>query len=498
MKSAADRKSTRILTKRIYMVCLAMGVLFAASNIHLLVAAGKFVDAHQNDTERHLVEGEIEQLKLLTARDQAQISRWDQAVEAVYHGGDVEAFARREFAGWFWNDFGITLSAIVDGDGTVDVAVREGRIVDPAEATAAVMANADLLRRAEARYDLMKVRFESGYTVRSDPLDRNDPIYVAELRRYEGQPAVVVAQAIIPDGTALVPFGPPSILLTVKFVTPGTVEQSRRFLGLNSFTIGGSIEVGAREQLHTLWLNERAGERPIRVTWTSEPDSQAMWDGVLPVLGAIFVIMISCLVFVARGQGRAARVLAEREAENRFLAFHDPLTGLANRLKFDSTAEELLEDHAEESWAIACIDLDEFKAVNDTYGHHAGDAVLCKAADVVRSMAGENGLAARIGGDEFMVLFTGETGQQQLRCLCETMISRLSQDMYFEGGKARISASIGVAWYRRDGFTVKEVIRAADAALYRAKQAGRGATHFAGEQDGASTAPLRRSEGRAA
>ncbi len=498
MQRAAGRKVTRIITKRIYLVCLAIGVLFAASNIHLLVAAGKFVDAHQKETERHLVEGEVEQLKLLTARDQSQISRWDKTVQAVYHGGDLEAFAGEEFVSWFWNDFGINMNAIVDADGTVELGVKEGRLVNAEEVQATVVANADLLRRAQARFDLMKVRLDDGYTVRADALDRNDPLYVAELRRYEGQPAVIVAQAIIPDGAAVIPFGPPRIMLTAKIITPATIEQSRRFLGLDTFTLGGSTEVHGNETMHTMWLNERAGERPIRLTWTSEPDSQAMWEGVMPVLAAIFVVMVSCLVFVARGQDRANKALAERDEENRFLAFHDPLTGLANRLKFDSTVEDLLEDRTMSSWAIACIDLDEFKAVNDTFGHHAGDAVLCKAAEIMRETAAETGLAARIGGDEFMVLFKGDTGRTHLRCLCDTMIARLSQEMYFEGGKARIGASIGVAWYGEHGNTVKEVIRAADAALYRAKQAGRGATYFATERERANTVSPRPSEGRAA
>lgn len=498
MLKSAEHRTTRVIRMRIYLVCFAIGVLFAASNIHLVVAAGRFVDAHQDQVERNLVRSEIDQMAYTAARDQAQISRWDRTVEAVYRG-EAHDFVRDEFAGWFWNDFGISMNAIVAADMKIDVAVVEGRMVDPALVSDDVRAHADIIERAQARFDRMKVRFGDGYTVQADALDRSDPIYVTEIRRYHNKPAVVVAQAIVPDGTALVPLGPAKILLTVKVITPALVEHARRSLGLDSFVIGGASRTDGSERLHTIWLNEAPGERPVRVTWTSAPDSQAMWEGVLPVMAAIFVVMVSCLFFVARGQSKGARALAEREAENRFLAFHDPLTGLANRLKFDRAVEALAERNpAGGSWAVACIDLDEFKAVNDTFGHHAGDNVLCKTADVLHTVAGQHGLVARIGGDEFMVLFAGDTDRAHLRRLCDTMIARMSQDMYFDGGKARIGASIGVAWFPRDGSSVKEIMRAADSALYRAKQSGRGVTCFAGERESEPAAGVGRRNGKAA
>ncbi|WP_372841165.1 GGDEF domain-containing protein [Phaeovulum sp.] len=167
--------------------------------------------------------------------------------------------------------------------------------------------------------------------------------------------------------------------------------------------------------------------------------------------------------------------LAQQAAEAQALC--DPLTGLANRRALEreltrSTAEAMRGGSA---FAIAQIDLDHFKAINDTLGHAAGDFVLTHVADILRAETRQNDLVARLGGDEFVLLLRGAIEPDQLRKLGERVIARLEAPFYFEGAACRISASIGVALSRCYGLPDGEqIFTDADAALYAAKRAGRG------------------------
>ncbi len=128
------------------------------------------------------------------------------------------------------------------------------------------------------------------------------------------------------------------------------------------------------------------------------------------------------------------------------------------------------------------MDLDQFKAVNDTYGHQAGDAVIVTAANRIADRVGDSGLAARVGGDEFIVLLRDRLDRQNVLRLCDDLILSVCQDIPFEGGTAQIGASIGVAWWPDDAKTASTIIRSADEALYRAKETGRGRAYLASDK----------------
>ncbi|MBW6505847.1 MAG: GGDEF domain-containing protein [Rhodobacteraceae bacterium] len=166
---------------------------------------------------------------------------------------------------------------------------------------------------------------------------------------------------------------------------------------------------------------------------------------------------------------------AQRAAEAQALS--DPLTGLANRraleLELARTVAEAARDGA--GFALAHIDLDHFKAVNDTHGHAAGDRVLVHTANMLRAEARRSDLVARVGGDEFVLLLRGAIEPLALQALGERVIARLEVPVDFEGAPCRISASIGIALsHCYDPPDVDRMATDADAALYEAKRFGRG------------------------
>ena len=154
---------------------------------------------------------------------------------------------------------------------------------------------------------------------------------------------------------------------------------------------------------------------------------------------------------------------------------------MPNRLQFDHALDAIIVDNEQERCAILCLDLDRFKAVNDTYGHQVGDVVLRTAAGRIADAVGNAGMVARVGGDEFIILLRDKLDHASVHARCERVISSVCKGIVFDGGVAHIGASIGVAWWPDDARTAKNIIRSADVALYRAKDNGRGQVWFAGD-----------------
>ncbi len=177
-------------------------------------------------------------------------------------------------------------------------------------------------------------------------------------------------------------------------------------------------------------------------------------------------------------QQRLSLLEQEREFQRmqaEYLASHDALTGLPNRNLFRQHAIECMEAAREEHQPLALmfLDLDNFKMVNDTLGHVAGDALLVEVSHRMRGILGGEGFLARLGGDEFGVLLRGG-GVGMFFELAHAMIDVI-KDVYDFGGQrvSTIGCSIGMAVYPDDGEDVSELLRHADAAIYESKRAGK-------------------------
>lgn len=170
---------------------------------------------------------------------------------------------------------------------------------------------------------------------------------------------------------------------------------------------------------------------------------------------------------------------ARRAAEERALT--DPLTGLGNRRALELALQRAAGSAAAggPGFALAHLDLDHFKAVNDSLGHAAGDRVLLRVAEVLRGETREQDVVARIGGDEFVLLLPGLTDPARLSALARRVIAGLETPIEAAGHPCRISASIGMA-LSPDHPDPARLLHAADTALYAAKRAGRARWAFAG------------------
>jgi diguanylate cyclase (GGDEF)-like protein len=168
------------------------------------------------------------------------------------------------------------------------------------------------------------------------------------------------------------------------------------------------------------------------------------------------------------------------EVKIEYMAHHDALTDLANRVLLDQRLELALvrRAHEEEMVAVHHLDLDQFKAVNDTFGHPAGDKLLKIVADRLRGLIRETDTIARTGGDEFVIVQAPITDPAQATSLAQNIIALMSEPFDLDGHRAVIGASIGIAIGPGDGSRPDKLLRNADLALYKAKDDGRGTFRF--------------------
>src|SRR5204862_451459 len=152
---------------------------------------------------------------------------------------------------------------------------------------------------------------------------------------------------------------------------------------------------------------------------------------------------------------------------------HDALTELANRVLLNARLEQTL--GREEMVAVHHLDLDQFKAVNDTFGHHAGDKLLKIVAERLCGLVRDTDTIARMGGDEFVIVQTPIADPADATSLAQRVIKGLSEPYAIDGQQAVIGASVGISVGPGDGTTPDTLLRNADLALYRAKGARRGA-----------------------
>ena len=215
------------------------------------------------------------------------------------------------------------------------------------------------------------------------------------------------------------------------------------------------------------------GKPPIGAVEVISPYSiieQDVWLDVrkiyLVILAGLALLWAVLFPIVARASNQLRRQAAEHER----LAKHDGLTGLANRTLFSAELEAALERGPT---GVLMVDLDDFKLINDSYGHHNGDLVLQCAALRLREAVRDADTVARLGGDEFGVVVPQTSGREEMDTVVERICSALREPIVVEGQTFHVSGSAGAAVSPEDGADATALLRVADAAMYRDKLSAR-------------------------
>ena len=180
---------------------------------------------------------------------------------------------------------------------------------------------------------------------------------------------------------------------------------------------------------------------------------------------------------LADANQRLQEEIADREelqARSQYLAYHDSLTGLGNRLLFKEELEQALTEGSAKTLAVLFVDLDGFKAVNDTGGHSVGDLLLKSLAAKLRDLLPPRDRIARLGGDEFAILQISGVQPSSSIALAERIIEVAAHPQNIEGHDVTVGASVGIAIVRPGEMNAETVLKCADLAMYSAKSGGRG------------------------
>lgn len=189
----------------------------------------------------------------------------------------------------------------------------------------------------------------------------------------------------------------------------------------------------------------------------------------------LFYIRTGLLVIEINGADAKKKTSSEEGERARLIhqATHDVLTGLPNRRQFSAELAKLLPASGEAGPALMQLDLDDFKPVNDTLGHGAGDVVLQLAAERIKGTLGRNGTVYRLAGDEFAVIQVGSQQLLEAESLADALVAEFKKPFMVNGISLFVGVSIGVAVAPRDGNEGEQLMKAADVALYAAKKEGR-------------------------
>jgi diguanylate cyclase (GGDEF)-like protein/PAS domain S-box-containing protein len=270
------------------------------------------------------------------------------------------------------------------------------------------------------------------------------------------------------DASGAVAFANPEAQRLLGYST--THLQSMRFqdLLLNTSTEDGALLVAGGEAAASwqnysgeAWLKTSDGPS-LPVELTVNPLHQAR-GGHLSV--AVFIDI---------------RDRIEAKQQLRALAYYDTLTGLANRALFFDRVKVAIRRarRGHHGLVVLVADLDNFKQINDSYGHASGDELLAKVAQVLQGCIRESDTVCRLGGDEFAILLESVEAPHDVAHLAKGIVNTLGQTFVVAEGEVHTSASIGIVFFPQDGDSGEELLKNADVALYRAKEAGRGSYQF--------------------
>ena len=215
------------------------------------------------------------------------------------------------------------------------------------------------------------------------------------------------------------------------------------------------------------FLNLGVGLAPVSALMLTSGNPPEIAAGTSLVIATLFLLRM-----VVQQHGQVIDLL-ELQRQMRELAHTDPLTGLANRREFDLRLdEEIARADGAGRFAIALLDLNGFKPINDRHGHAIGDGVLCELADRLRRACGNHAIVARQGGDEFAILVPA--GSPLLgTALADHILAALAAPYRIDGRSIGVGAGIGTAYWPEHGDSARQLLEVADRALYVAKAASR-------------------------
>jgi diguanylate cyclase (GGDEF)-like protein len=289
---------------------------------------------------------------------------------------------------------------------------------------------------------------------------------VAVITRFLDKPAVIAAIVVgaaanFADGNAHAP-----IVLSVKYIDGQQLQ-------IDDFHMIEGLAPAPDERV--IELSDSYGNPVVRLAWKPARPGGAVVASVLPFIALAIVAFALLIIIAMRYMQRTTTAISTGERQLRHLAMHDPVCGLPNRIYFAERLERAITEVRDggPTAAVFYIDLDHFKDINDTLGHHIGDELILNVTQRLSEIMRDDDLVARLGGDEFAIIMTCASDGYSLQAIAERILSAVCAPFIVSGHGINIGASIGIAVIDSCVQDAGDILRYADMALYRAKNEGR-------------------------
>jgi len=467
--NAGDSKRSRFDFAWLKLV-IPIGAIVVVAVICLVIAiltSARRADEMALKREQQLIQQAIVERGARMLRQVESVATTDRATQAVREKYDPQ-WVDEHIGRWLENFFDHDLVVIVDGSDRVEyVRSRAGGDIASMPLPRALVAIRNFVRGGSdaAPAGALPVigAQDAGKPSRS----------AAWIEQVMGKPAIVMAVAIgsgteLAAGNATAP-----IVLSVKFIDSALLQGIGDHLQLSG--LRPAEDASQTADGYVTAIADPQGNPIARVAWNPSKPGGQVAASVLPFIAVAIGGLALLGGLILRHTRRTAQAIAAGETQLRHLALHDPVCGLPNRIYFGERLERLIGEvrRGGPSAAVFFIDLDHFKDVNDTLGHHIGDELILAVTQRLSHVMRGDDLVARLGGDEFAILTICASDSYSLQAIAGRIISAVCAPYSISGHAINIGASIGIAVIDRRARDAGDILRYADMALYRAKNEGR-------------------------
>ncbi|MCK0197569.1 bifunctional diguanylate cyclase/phosphodiesterase [Ancylobacter sp. 6x-1] len=463
-------RSSRPTDRMILAVALVIMATVVAMGAFSLVVAER-IDSNARERWAGVVTDALARHGEDMRRDLAGFAHWDESVLRTAYFLDAD-WVHRNFGKWLYDTRRHDQSFIVMEDRVTYAAVG-GELVRPDTPAFDAAAIMPVVRRMQQAFATQAANGpHQGGAAAQDTVFRSAYVSI------EGKPALVGAIGITPDyGRVVSPNRDGPVAVTVQFLDRGFLDELVAELHLIRPMI--SMTPPDKNRQGVLVPFADPATPPAWLTWVAQKPGEKLLQALLPSLIGVALLLLGAAAVVLWYARRATADLAESEALALRLAYVDPLSGLPNRAGFvrrlTSRLPQVDEDHP---LLVLFVDLDRFKDINDTLGHQLGDLLLAAVGHRLQEVAGPNGMAARFGGDEFVLMKPLDRRPDAQAEACREVQEALRQPFRVASHSIIVGGSIGAVIAPMDGNAAEELIRLADISVYRAKADGRGSVRL--------------------
>jgi diguanylate cyclase (GGDEF)-like protein len=452
--------------------------LFGLLLLAIIAYAGWSANQTATEIERTLLDNALNQSIARALNEQKSIAWWDDPVVKITDKVLDMEFTDANFGVFLTETYAHDEVYILNAEDKPIYAFGEAKTQDPLaferrrpelDALIAEIRQADR-SKLKARPDMLS-ESKGGYRVLTGVQVAR---WAGHIVSIEGRPAVVAGMTIVPNIDPTLLKGTPNLLLSITYIDDAFISDVGNSLLLSDLTLTPQVAKGDGTVSEPLVGDD--GTPVGFLNWSTRRPGQVLLTIILPLVALAILGTGALTAIMLRRLGRTSEELARREAQARYEAKHDPLSGLPNRVQMVEKIEAFLrgrEIKGEHRRAIAAyIDIDRFKDINDTLGHEAGDNLIKAVAARLKSRLRSTDFLSRFGGDEFAILCS-PAGIDGGANLADRVAAAFATPFNIQNQNIRVSASVGIATAPENGNTADALMRHADIALYEAKSQGR-------------------------